>query len=123
MRDLATAVDFVQGLDDVINLEIDGTRVQPNTQLQKRIAVELDDLLCRLFYQASGIVARPLALGQSSTGVLWVEPFYASGGGRAVVVKFGDFHKIQEEYTNFKQYNNLDREGKKEHLGSHIKHT
>ncbi len=90
--------------DVVVNLEIEGTRLKRNPTLQNRIVFELNDLLCRLFYQASGIVVRPLALGQSATGVLWVEPFYASGGGRAVVVKFGDFHKIQEEYTNFKQY-------------------
>lgn len=88
----------------VVNLEIGGVRLKRNPALQSQIAFELDDLLCRLFYQASSILVRPMATGQSATGVLWVQPFYASGGGRAFVVKFGDFHNIQEEYTNFKQY-------------------
>ncbi len=88
----------------VANLEIGGVRIKRNPALQSQIAMELDDLLCRLFYGASSILVRPLAKGQSATGVLWVQPFYSSGGGRAFVVKFGDFHKIQEEYTNFKQY-------------------
>src|SRR6266702_2660123 len=88
----------------VAHLEIGGVRLKRNPALQSQVAFELEDLLCRLFYQASSILVRPLAIGQSATGVLWVQPFYASGGGRAFVVKFGDFHKIQEEYTNFKQY-------------------
>ncbi len=88
----------------VANLEIGGVRLKRNPALQSKIAIELDDLLCRLFYEATSILVRPLAMGQSSTGVLWVQPFYVSGGGRAVVVKFGDFNKIQEEYSNFKQY-------------------
>jgi CheY-like chemotaxis protein len=88
----------------VMPLEIGGVRLKRNSALQSQIALELDDLLCRLFYQASSIIVRPLALGQSATGVLWVQPFYANGGGRAVVVKFGDFQKIQEEYANFKHY-------------------
>jgi hypothetical protein len=46
----------------------------------------------------------PLAPGQSATGVLWAQPFYSSGGGHAVVVKFGDFRKIEEEYAHFKKY-------------------
>jgi len=47
---------------------------------------------------------QPLTPGQSGTGVLLVQPFYATGGGRAVVVKFGNFRKIEEEYHNFKEY-------------------
>ncbi|HLI91438.1 MAG TPA: response regulator [Ktedonobacteraceae bacterium] len=88
----------------VVNLEIEGVRLKRNPALQSRIAADLDDLLCRLFYPASSILVQPLAMGQSATGVLWVEPFYDSGGANAVVVKFGDFHKIQEEEINFKQY-------------------
>lgn len=88
----------------VLNLEVDGVRVKRNTSLQSLMAIELEDLLCRLFHQANSILVRPLTLGQSSTGVLWVQPFYASGGGRAIIVKFGDFHKIEEEHTNFKHY-------------------
>ena len=91
----------------VLNMEIDRTRIKRDTPLQHQIALELDDLLRRLFYQTESILVRPLTLGQSGksgTGILWVQPFYHSGGGRAVIIKFGSFRKIDEEYRNFKMY-------------------
>jgi hypothetical protein len=88
----------------VLNLNVDGTRVKRNNPLQSRIARELDDLLCRLFSQAKSVLVRPLVAGQSGTGVLWAQPFYTSGGARAVIVKFGAVDKIEAEYHNFKEY-------------------
>lgn len=88
----------------VLNLVTNGMRVKRNTPLQTEVAFELEDLLCRMFYEASSILVRPLTAGQSGASVLWVQPFYPAGGGRAVVVKFGDFHRIEEEYTNFRAY-------------------
>ena len=88
----------------IVSLEIGGIRLKRNLELQRQIAFELDDLLCRLFYRASSVLVRPLAVGQSATGVLWVQPFYDKREARVFVVKFGDFHKIQEEYTNFIEY-------------------
>lgn len=88
----------------VINLEIAGTRVRRNSSLQSQIASELNDLLCRLFYEAESVLVRPLTAGQSATGVLRVQPFYTQGGGHAIIVKFGDFRKIEQEYTNFRKY-------------------
>lgn len=88
----------------VINLEIAGTRVRRNSSLQSQIASELNDLLCRLFYEAESVLVRPLTAGQSATGVLWVQPFYTQGGGHAIIVKFGDFRKIEQEYANFRKY-------------------
>lgn len=88
----------------VLGLEIDGTRIRRNTPAQQQMGLELDDLLCRLFHRAKSILMRPLASGKSATGVLWAKPFYSSGGARTVVVKFGDFRKIEEEYNNFKEY-------------------
>jgi CheY-like chemotaxis protein len=88
----------------VSSLEIDGARIKRNKPLRNQIALELDDLLCRLFFEAERVLVRPLTQGQSITGVLWAQPFYASGGGRAVIVKFGDFRKIEEEYSNYKKY-------------------
>jgi CheY-like chemotaxis protein len=94
------------GLEQVVTgLKVDGTLVKPGTALQSQIAAELEDLFCRLFYQAKSILVRPLTQGYSGMGVLRVQPFYASGGGgHNVVVKFGDFRKIEKEYRNFKKY-------------------
>lgn len=81
------------------------TRVLPGTLLQKRVAVELDDLLRRLFYEAEGLLIRPMPSGRSGTGVIGVRPFYSNrGGGSPVVVKFGCAHKILQEHNNFKEY-------------------
>jgi len=89
----------------VSNLEVAGTPITPGTSLHSQLTNELEDLLCRLFYTAKSILIQPLAVGQSGTGILRAQPFYAtSGGGHAVVVKFGDFRKIKQEYDNFKQY-------------------
>jgi len=88
----------------VVDLEADGTPVKSGTELQKRVAAELEDLLCRLFYRAKSVLVQPLTQGHSGTGVLRVQPFYTEGSGHEVVVKFGDFHKVEEEYHNFKDY-------------------
>jgi CheY-like chemotaxis protein len=89
----------------VLNLDIDGTPVKQGTFLQSQMGEELDDLLCRLFYQAKSILVRPLTAGHSQTGVLLVQPFYTTGGGgHEVVVKFGYSRKIEQEYSNFKRY-------------------
>jgi DNA-binding response OmpR family regulator len=105
---LALAIHWQQisGPDQaVLNLEIDGARIQPDTPLQNQMANELNDLLCRLFYQAKSLLVRPLTAGRSGTGVLRVQPFYTSGGGGyEVVVKFGETAKFEKEYANFKKY-------------------
>jgi DNA-binding response OmpR family regulator len=88
----------------VLNLVVNGIRVKRNTPLQSQIALELDDLLCRLFYKAESVLMQPLTPGQSGTGVLQAQPFFPTGGGRTVVVKFGNADKIEEEYSNFKKY-------------------
>ncbi len=89
----------------VLNLFVNGTRVKRATNLHMQIVAELDDLLCRLFSQAHSIIIRPLAPGKSGTGILRVQPFFTPGGaGHEVIVKFGDFQKIEEEYQNFQKY-------------------
>jgi DNA-binding response OmpR family regulator len=95
----------------VVNLELNlddnkkATRVSAGSSLQKRVAIELDDLLCRLFYHAESVLVKPMSSGRSGVAVLEVHPFYANvGGGGAVVVKFGDAHKILQEYNNFKEF-------------------
>ncbi len=104
-QDLEVLWQEVSGPEQaVLNLEIDGTRIKRNKSLRNQIALELDDLLCRLFYEAESVLVRPLTVGQSTMGVLWAQPFYGGGGGRAVIIKFGDFRMIELEYSNFKRY-------------------
>lgn len=95
----------------VVNLKVphDPTgafqRIIANTPMQKRVARELEDLLRRLFYEATSILVRPMPSGRGGSGVLWVRPFYESiGGGSAVIVKYGSAAQIQQEYNNYKVY-------------------
>src|SRR5216683_2115205 len=89
----------------VLNLEVGGIHAKRGTPLHSQLSTELDDLLCRLFYKAKSIRVRPLTPGRSGTGVLLVKPFYNNRGiGQEVIVKFGDFSKVEEEYNNFKEY-------------------
>ncbi len=103
--DLQIHWQHVKGPDQAVhNLELGGIRIRRNPELQSQIALELDDLLCRLFDTAESVIVRPLTNGQSGTGVLRAQPFYANGGGRAVIVKYGDFQQIEQEARNFKEY-------------------
>jgi hypothetical protein len=95
----------VNGPDPLMhNLDIEGERIKRNTPKASRVAAELDDLLCRLFYQADSIIVQPLTSGLSGAGTLIVQPFLPTGGAQRVVVKFGDFRKIEQEYQNFKAH-------------------
>lgn len=95
----------IKGPEQVVhNLEISGNKIRRNPPLLKQIATELEDLLCRLFHNATSILVKPLTQGQSATGVLRVQQFLKSGGGQSVIVKFGDFRQIEEEHSNFKHY-------------------
>ncbi|HEX3247829.1 MAG TPA: response regulator [Pyrinomonadaceae bacterium] len=93
--------DAVEG---VRNLRIDGNRIKKDTAGQDLLAAELEDLLCRLFHSAIGILARPLKRGQSGNGVLTVQPFYSFGAGQARVVKYGQVSEIYNENHNFETY-------------------
>jgi DNA-binding response OmpR family regulator len=89
----------------VLTLNVDGTSVHHDSPLRSQVVVELEDLFCRLFRQAKSVLVRPSTAGWSGTGVLRALPFYPTGGGGyEVIVKFGDFHKIEEEYRNFTEY-------------------
>ncbi|HKF38423.1 MAG TPA: response regulator, partial [Ktedonobacteraceae bacterium] len=89
----------------VLTLNIDGTSIHHDSPLRSQVVLELEDLFCRLFSQAKSVRVRPSTAGWSGTGVLRVQPFYPTGGGGyEVIVKFGDFRKIEEEYRNFSEY-------------------
>jgi CheY-like chemotaxis protein len=103
---LAVHWQQVSGPEPVImNKRFGGVRVsRDNSALVGRAVAELDDLLCRLFHHAESVLTQPLSAGRSDAGVLWAQPFLPAGGGRAVVVKFGDVREIETEYHNFAQY-------------------
>lgn len=88
----------------VVHLLVGGSRVKRNTDQQALLAGELDDLLCRLFHNAESVVVRPLGSGMSGAKVVWVQPFYPAGAGRAVVVKVGAVDLIDLEASNFKEF-------------------
>jgi hypothetical protein len=86
------------------NLLLEEKRVKHDAALQDRVTLELDDLLCRLFHKADSILVHPMTPGRSGASVLKIQPFFASGPGAAVVVKFGDFRQIDQEYRNYLEY-------------------
>jgi hypothetical protein len=88
----------------VAGLKLHGIQLKRDSELRMRMAAELDDLLCRLFYNARSLLLRPLAPGQSGSGVLLATPFYDYGAGQPVIVKFGELEKIDTEYKNFKKF-------------------
>lgn len=105
--DLVIHWPHVKGSEEAVhNLIIDGERVRgkDKTDFQRQLGRELEDLLCRLFPRAQSILVRSLTGGFSGSGVLWAEPFYESGGGQAVIVKFGDLRMITSEYQHFAEY-------------------
>jgi CheY-like chemotaxis protein len=85
-------------------LKLYGASLKRDAGLRARTAVELDDLLCRLFYRARSLLVKPLIPGQSGSAVLLATPFYDSGAGKPVIIKFGELEKIDIEYKNFKEY-------------------
>ena len=89
----------------VLNLAMNKNRVSRGSEMQSLLAVELEDLLRRLFFEADSILVRPITPGLSATGVLEVQPFYPNTGARGkVIVKFGNTQKIEQEHSNFKNY-------------------
>lgn len=89
----------------MVNLKVGGTRVKDKTPYQAQLAVELDDLLCRLFYQSKGVLLERLASGYSGSAVMLATPFFKkTGQGEPVVVKFGDHKQIDRESKNYKDF-------------------
>ncbi len=89
----------------VSNLEINSKRVGRNTALRQQLTNELEDLLCRLFYEAETILVQSLTQGRSGSGVVLIQPYFKDGGrGEDVIVKFGDMNNIKKEHSNFQQY-------------------
>lgn len=89
----------------VVNLNVGGARVKNKTPQQAQLAEELDDLVCRLFYQSESVLLKPLAFGHSGSAVMLATPFFKkTGAGQPVVVKFGDHRQIEQESNNYKQF-------------------
>ncbi|MEO1369269.1 MAG: phosphotransferase, partial [Acidobacteriota bacterium] len=76
-----------------------------DSKLGTRAGEELDDLLCRLFHDASEVVLEPLGDGRSNTQVLLAQPRYPQkGAGSPIVVKFGDAHDIEDEAERYREW-------------------
>lgn len=88
----------------ILNVEIDGMRIKRDTPLHELMTLELDDLLCRLFYDAKSVHIRQLTPGYSGTNVLIARPVYEEGAARPVIIKFGDRQKIEDEHARFERY-------------------
>ncbi len=89
----------------VNNLKLNGKLVSRTSLSRKKLAEELEDLLCRLFYEAKTILVRPLTPGWSGAGVLLIQPFFEDGGrGQDMIVKFGEVNRIRKERDNFQQH-------------------
>lgn len=78
--------------------------VSTNTVLVSRAVNELEDLLCRLFYKAKSTIFNPLTPGFSGAKVLQAQPFVEHGGGRPIVVKFGGYANIRDEWNNYDRF-------------------
>ncbi|MEM8993995.1 MAG: response regulator [Acidobacteriota bacterium] len=75
------------------------------SELGDRAGEELDDLLCRLFHEASEVVLEPLGDGRSNTQVLLAQPSYPQRGtGSPIVVKFGDARDIEDEAERYEKW-------------------
>ncbi len=87
------------------NLKLDQKDSETNTQLKELLVSELSDLLGLLFSETNSILVETLTPGFSGAKVLKVMPFITEqGGGRWFVVKFGNIHTIEQEYTNYRKY-------------------
>jgi CheY-like chemotaxis protein len=88
-----------------VHLRLPSGRVKKNTEESRRIGEELEDLLCRLFYQAETVIAEPMERGRSGASVLRVQPYFPeTGAGRWVVVKFGHYLDIRREAENYERF-------------------
>lgn len=76
----------------------------PDEMELHRVVDEVKDLFCRLFFKANTIVLRPMSPGHGKTQVVRVSPFFETGPGESVVVKFGDHQRINQEYENYVRY-------------------
>ena len=91
--------------DFVTNMEIDGgQRVQRDTPEQDRYAYELEDLICRLFYDVSEVWVSQLSEGASGSKVLQIQPLKEDSAMNRVILKFGDYHRIDTERRNFEEF-------------------
>lgn len=86
----------------VQKLHLDTPAFRAHRYSYDKMGVELEDLFCRLFYNAQSVRVQNLTPGWSGAGVVKIQPFYHHGGkGHDLVVKFGSHESIAEEYRNF----------------------
>jgi DNA-binding response OmpR family regulator len=99
-------IQWQQGSADqaVFNLNIDGERIKSKSPLRAPLAQELDDLLCRLFQNADGLLVRLLTSGHSGSAVLMATSTSITGTRQPSIVKFGDVQVIADESKRYANY-------------------
>lgn len=88
----------------IIPLKFQGEKVRHNSELRELLATELEDLLCRLFFDAESLLIESVTPGHSGAAVLRATPYYLSGVGKSVIIKFGPAEQIEAEASNFLAY-------------------
>lgn len=89
----------------VRKLNLDNPAFRADGYTHDKMGAELEDLFCRLFYDAEGVRVQGLTPGWSGAGVVKIQPFYKIGGqGHELVVKFGSHESIAQEYRNFQEH-------------------
>lgn len=83
----------------------DSTYVREGTSLAARVAEEIDDLLCRLFYKAECIMVMPTSDAVAETSRLVVKPIYSGGReAKAVLVSISGYRHAEKEYLNYEDH-------------------
>lgn len=76
---------------------------EETTRRRDRARIEIEDLLCRLFFKVDSIQVRPLNPGRSGAVVLLTRP-HNGGPQNPVVTKIGDILNISKEYQNYRNH-------------------
>jgi CheY-like chemotaxis protein len=68
------------------------------------LKLEMEDLLFHLFHRATSIMLHAPLPMVNNQATLWAQPFYATGAGRTVVLKFTSRSQVKKELRYIQQY-------------------
>jgi CheY-like chemotaxis protein len=97
-------IEFIHGL----SWEEMASKIAPSCGYQEHSEMlewELEDLLKKLFPNASRLIVSRVSGGHSQSGIVQVEPFYrAMGQAMSVIVKYGPVSEMEKEAENYEKY-------------------